>query len=197
MSGVVALVLDAHPEYTPDQVKAALANTANQISGTDACVGAGSVSAKATVKGEPGEVYQTHPAATGTGSLEAARGSDHLEYDGVVLNGEQDIFGQAFDSSSNVDRIDLDRIDLDRRRLERIDLDRKHLDRKHLDWEHLDRLDMDRLDMDWVNLDRRLLERIDLDRQHLDREHLDREHLDRFELDRTHLGPRQTHSLTN
>ncbi len=100
VSGIVALVLDAHPEYTPDQVKAALSNTANAISDTGTCVGAGSVSAKAFLKGNPGEVYQTYPAATGTGSLEAARGSDHLEYEGVVLNGEQDIFGQAFDSST-------------------------------------------------------------------------------------------------
>ena len=38
--------------------------------------------------------------ATGTGSLELARGQDHLTADGVVLNGEQDIFGHAFNSAA-------------------------------------------------------------------------------------------------
>jgi len=39
-------------------------------------------------------------ASTGTGSLELSRGSEHLTRDGVVLSGEQDIFGQAFDSAA-------------------------------------------------------------------------------------------------
>jgi serine protease AprX len=34
----------------------------------------------------------------GTGSLEASRGVDHVTLDGVVLRGEQDIFGHPFDS---------------------------------------------------------------------------------------------------
>ena len=33
-----------------------------------------------------------------SGSLELSRGTDHLTRDGVVLTGEQDIFGQRFDS---------------------------------------------------------------------------------------------------
>ncbi len=39
-------------------------------------------------------------ASTGAGLLEASRGSDHLTRDGVVLSGEQDIFGRAFDSAA-------------------------------------------------------------------------------------------------
>ena len=38
--------------------------------------------------------------STGTGSLEAARGQDHLTRDGVVLTGEQDIFGKPFDAAA-------------------------------------------------------------------------------------------------
>ena len=33
-------------------------------------------------------------------SLEASRGSSHLESNGVILTGEQDIFGMAFDSNT-------------------------------------------------------------------------------------------------
>ena len=36
--------------------------------------------------------------STGTGSLELARGTDHLTADGVVLTGEQDIFGHSFNA---------------------------------------------------------------------------------------------------
>jgi serine protease AprX len=39
-------------------------------------------------------------ASTGAGSLEASRGSEHLTRDGVVLSGERDIFGRAFDSAA-------------------------------------------------------------------------------------------------
>lgn len=40
---------------------------------------------------------QTFAYSTGVGSLEASRGTDHLEHEGVTLEGEQDIFGQAWD----------------------------------------------------------------------------------------------------
>ena len=42
----------------------------------------------------------TTRASTGTGSLEASRGSDHSRINGVVLQGEQDIFGMPFDSAA-------------------------------------------------------------------------------------------------
>jgi serine protease AprX len=38
--------------------------------------------------------------STGTGSLEASRGTDHISQNGVVLQGEQDIFGMPFNSPS-------------------------------------------------------------------------------------------------
>ncbi|MBK5266921.1 MAG: hypothetical protein JJE47_05745 [Acidimicrobiia bacterium] len=50
-----------------------------------------------TAEGDP---TQNFAPATGTGSLEAARGTDHLENAGIVLNGEMDIFGMAFDGST-------------------------------------------------------------------------------------------------
>ena len=38
--------------------------------------------------------------ATGKGSLELARGTDHMTRDGVVLTGEKDIFGKPFSSAT-------------------------------------------------------------------------------------------------
>ena len=38
--------------------------------------------------------------ATGTGALELARGSAHLVDNGVVLNGERDIFGDAISTAT-------------------------------------------------------------------------------------------------
>ena len=43
---------------------------------------------------------QTAAPGTGTGSLELSRGSDHITRDGVVLKGEQDIFGKPFASDA-------------------------------------------------------------------------------------------------
>ena len=96
VSGIAALVLQAHPEYTPDQVKAAITNTGQPVSGSAICQGAGMASGRAADKGNPGLAIQRFISATGTGSLEAARGSDHLSDGGVVLQGEIDIFGKPF-----------------------------------------------------------------------------------------------------
>jgi serine protease AprX len=43
---------------------------------------------------------QGNAPSTGTGSLEAARGTDHITLNGVVLQGEQDIFGAPFNSAA-------------------------------------------------------------------------------------------------
>ncbi len=97
VSGIAALILEARPDYTPDQVKAALKATGQPISGSSRCQGAGMASAKATTKGDDDALsIQRFALATGTGSLELARGTDHLSDNGVVLMGEIDIFGKAF-----------------------------------------------------------------------------------------------------
>jgi serine protease AprX len=38
--------------------------------------------------------------SNGTGSLEGSRGSDHISVNGIVVQGEQDIFGMPFDSKA-------------------------------------------------------------------------------------------------
>jgi serine protease AprX len=100
VSGAAALVLQKYPDATPDQVKKLLTSTGYQINAKAQAIGGGELQlAKALVTTLPTSV-QTWPFAVGTGSLERARGSDHLTIEGVVLSGEIDIFGHSFDSAA-------------------------------------------------------------------------------------------------
>jgi serine protease AprX len=107
VSGTAALILSEHPEATPDQVKALLMRNAQNARFTqdgDTCFGSGLPNMEwirhdLNQNGLPA-ASQTHAAATGVGSLEEARGSDHVEHDGEVLDGEQDIFGNTWDGAS-------------------------------------------------------------------------------------------------
>ncbi|GAB7190715.1 hypothetical protein NUM3379_14220 [Kineococcus sp. NUM-3379] len=100
VSGAVALLLQQRPNLTPAQVKAILRNSATSISGaTAAAQGAGRLNlARARYAATP---YATNPSSggTGTGTLEASRGSQVLILDGVPLTGEKDVFGAAFSTS--------------------------------------------------------------------------------------------------
>jgi serine protease AprX len=97
VTGAVALLLQQRPELTPDAVKAMLIQNAVRLPRTDALgQGAGELHLNRINRPVQGRVAQTWPRSTGTGSLEAARGSAHVSEDGIDLSGEQDIFG-AFD----------------------------------------------------------------------------------------------------
>jgi serine protease AprX len=98
VSGAAALVLQKYPNATPDRVKKLLTSTGFQICGKSQAIGGGELQlSKALTAGLP-FALQTWTPSTGTGSLELARGSDHLTADGVTLTGEQDIMGSPFDS---------------------------------------------------------------------------------------------------
>src|SRR4029077_21032886 len=85
---------------TPDQVKALLVGTGYPIRGKAQAIGGGELQlAKALTTPLPLSI-QSWPISTGSGSLELARGQDHVSLDGVVLTGEQDIFGHQFDAAS-------------------------------------------------------------------------------------------------
>jgi serine protease AprX len=100
-SGTVALVLDRNPEYTPDEVKDVLVDSADSLKRVSStCQGAGLIRMFDAWGETPDHATQNYPGAHGTGSLEEARGSDHIEIDGVVLQGEQDIFGNVWDGTS-------------------------------------------------------------------------------------------------
>jgi serine protease AprX len=99
VSGVAADLLQARPDLTPDQVKAILMQTASPVPGADIrAQGAGLVNLDAALAAPVPQTAQAWTASTGAGSLDAARGSLRLEQNGVVLTGEQDIMGHAFDA---------------------------------------------------------------------------------------------------
>ncbi|MGD0121640.1 MAG: S8 family serine peptidase [Candidatus Limnocylindrales bacterium] len=102
-SGSIALLLQKFPTMSPDKVKKFLTNNAANPNGwKPVAAGAGELNmSKLLTHGNgPVNYAQTWPSSTGTGTLEGARGTDHLTANGVVLMGEQDIFGQPFDSKA-------------------------------------------------------------------------------------------------
>jgi serine protease AprX len=101
-SGSAALILSKYPNATPDQVKRLMKSTAYDmpLCGRTGTMGSGELQLGPMLS-VPLPIYtQTVAPGTGTGSLELSRGSDHLTRDGVVLKGEQDIFGKPFDSTA-------------------------------------------------------------------------------------------------
>jgi serine protease AprX len=102
VSGAAALVLQRYPNATPDQVKSLLTGTGFDISGKAQAIGGGELQLSQALL-TPVPLFgsaQTWSPSAGTGSLELARGDDHLTDDGVTLQGEEDIFGHVFDSGS-------------------------------------------------------------------------------------------------
>ncbi|MEP7081974.1 MAG: S8 family serine peptidase [Chloroflexota bacterium] len=101
VSGAAALVIQQRPAITPDQLKALLTSTADALPAADVRgQGAGMLNLGDAFRAPTTLSVQAFARSTGTGSLELARGGNHLVLDGVVLEGEQDIFGAAFDSAT-------------------------------------------------------------------------------------------------
>ncbi|SNT03403.1 serine protease AprX [Geodermatophilus pulveris] len=98
VSGGVALMLQQRPTLTPDQVKALLLDTARRIPSADAQgQGRGLIGLAAAMRKQPPkQAAQTWPRSTGSGSLEASRGTAHVSVGGAELTGERDVFGTAW-----------------------------------------------------------------------------------------------------
>ena len=101
-AGAVALLLDARPSLTPDQTKALLKATATQVSTTEVrAAGAGRINVGlAAGASVPVGSTQGWTPSTGTGTLEGARGTEHLTADGVELRGEIDVMGLPWDGAT-------------------------------------------------------------------------------------------------
>ncbi|GAB7190717.1 hypothetical protein NUM3379_14240 [Kineococcus sp. NUM-3379] len=94
VSGAVALLLEQRPGLTPAQVKALLKNTATPIPGTPAAVqGAGRLNLLRARDTATPAASNPSTWGTGTGTLEASRGSQVLILDGKPLTGEVDVWG--------------------------------------------------------------------------------------------------------
>jgi serine protease AprX len=93
-SAAAALLLQAHSWLTPDQVKYALISTGSLVSGTAAGRGIRELNIGAAVAQNTPGYTQGWTHSSGTGLLEAARGSSHVLRDNnITLNGENTIFG--------------------------------------------------------------------------------------------------------
>jgi serine protease AprX len=104
VSGLAALYLQKYPQATPDQVKKALMTNSTPptsvkplftglgVPDVNKAIGAALPSASASAQPATG--------ATGTGTLEGARGTAHVTNGVDVLTGEQDIFGQAWNGAA-------------------------------------------------------------------------------------------------
>ena len=101
VSGAAALLLQQHPQLTPDQVKAMLTATATPLAGQPATAqGAGELDLNNTLRATPPLLaVQLYVHSSGLGTLEGARGTVHLGWGGVQLQGERDIFGHAVSTS--------------------------------------------------------------------------------------------------
>jgi serine protease AprX len=110
VSGAVADLLQRYPNLTPDQVKEMLITSCDKLPSTNwkergcgeldmskllSAPVAPDLTAKQYLKR-----WGVKALSNGTGSLEASRGSDHISLNGVVLRGEQDIFGLPFNSAA-------------------------------------------------------------------------------------------------
>jgi serine protease AprX len=101
-SGAAALVLDKYPNATPDQVKRLLRTTAYDmpLEGRVGTMGSGELRLATALATNLPSFTQSVAPAVGGGSIELARGSDHLTRDGVVLKGEHDIFGKWLNANA-------------------------------------------------------------------------------------------------
>ena len=106
VSGLSALVLAEHPTWTPDQVKRALTSSAAPLTaGARTDQGAGRVRLAAALTTAPGPATWQSPTASGLGSLEASRGSSHVEVvcpdagGTTVVAGELDTACEGWDGS--------------------------------------------------------------------------------------------------
>ena len=102
-SGAAALILQKYPLATPDQVKALLQRSAYALPAVADVgrMGAGEMRLKTALSTSlPAATTQGFMRGLGTGSLERARGSDHLTRDGVLLTGERDVMGTVFDAAA-------------------------------------------------------------------------------------------------
>ncbi len=98
VSGAVALLLDQRPDLTPDEVKGLLTDTAFDIGGEkDYEQGHGVIDLTAAMASDAVAAVRDQAPATGLGSLEAARGTDHVDINGEPLTGEITANGAEWD----------------------------------------------------------------------------------------------------
>ena len=105
VTGAVALLLQKYPNLTPDQVKDMLVASTDRLRGYSRLwQGSGELDLDDLLSARVPSGHRWWDwdprgrFSSGSGSLELSRGTDHLSMNGVVLQGERDIFGHPFNS---------------------------------------------------------------------------------------------------
>jgi serine protease AprX len=107
VSGAAALVLQRHPTYTPNQVKALLTMSARPLTSgnlTAAAQGRGTLDLAKALSTTSVTASYSYTNSSGAGSLEGARGTAHLVDNGVELRGEQDIFATPVSTATQASK---------------------------------------------------------------------------------------------
>jgi serine protease AprX len=107
VSGLAALIVKAHPTWTPDQVKWALRSTANPISGPGQnAQGKGRVQLAAAMNANVANAPTQSFRGSGLGPIEASRGANHVYADCqqngtyTLVQGEIDVSCNPWDGAS-------------------------------------------------------------------------------------------------
>ncbi len=100
VSGAAALLLQQRPELSPDQLKGLLTSTATDTFQFEVVKGNGVVDLTAAMVADVEKAGKAAPVATGLGSLEASRGTDHVTIDGKSLVGETTVTGAKWKPSA-------------------------------------------------------------------------------------------------
>jgi serine protease AprX len=106
VSGAAALVLEQHPTWTNNQVKALLTATTRLLSAgnkTQTAQGKGTLDLTKALSTSVAASY-SYTSSTGTATLESARGTAHLVDNGVVLSGEKDIFATPVSTATQASK---------------------------------------------------------------------------------------------
>ncbi len=175
VAGAAALLIEQNPGLSPDQIKYLLTSTAVDLGAHPTQQGHGMIDLTAAITAPtPGsEAIQTHEPASGLGTLEAARGSIHVQGNGDQLDGEETAFGGQWDGptwtsgSDNASRLDRPAIHQRRQSLGRRHLDGRNLVRCNLVWCYLVRCNLVRCYLVRCDMVRRHMVRCDMVRRHM------------------------------
>ena len=102
VSGAAALLWSKFPNSTPDRIRAALIFSGKDVNGAISnFIQVDKAAELLSDWGTPPAASNTVFGTPGRGSLEAARGGLHLEFNGTALTGEKDIFGNPWNGSAS------------------------------------------------------------------------------------------------
>jgi hypothetical protein len=164
VSGAAALVLQKYPNATPDQVRQLLMGTATTINAKSQAQGDGELNLTAALTAPLPSGTSTLFNDIGTGSLEQARGSDHLTApDGTVLSVSRT--SSATRSTQLRWRLEASASSWSERDVERLHLERLELVGTELAREHLVGLELVRLELVGFDLERQRVEQLELERE--------------------------------